>query len=80
MDHFGIMSIDVDRVKKKLLSLEWIPEGEIDDTRFEKLYSDLRVYCNENTDHSIYLKFLDLNPLSSIKVSKILSFYLYSLI
>lgn len=66
------MNFDEVRVKKKLSSLEWIPQGEIDDTRFEKLYTDLKGYCNINTNPSIYSKFLDLNPLSYIKVSDFL--------
>lgn len=61
----------LDRIKKKLRSLEWIPKGEIDDTRFEKLYGDLRSYLQVHADGSpdedLDL-FLSADPLNSIKV------------
>lgn len=30
-----------DSLRSKLSALEWIPNGEVDDTRFEKLLDDL---------------------------------------
>lgn len=38
---YQIYSVMEDSLRSKLSALEWIPNGEVDDTRFEKLLDDL---------------------------------------
>lgn len=62
-----------ERFRKKLYSLEWIPQGELDDTRFEKLYDDLKTYLvvdKYGKHHEDFKLFMSLDPFKSVKVCK----------
>lgn len=36
-------------LSEKISALKWVPNGEVDDTRFEKLYDDLSSYSSSES-------------------------------
>lgn len=58
-----------DSLRTKLSALEWIPNGEVDDTRFEKLMDDL-VDLLEDEEKRIILFNVGLIPTLSVRLIK----------
>ena len=58
-----------DSLRTKLSALEWIPNGEVDDTRFEKLMDDL-VELLEDEEKRIILFNVGLIPTLSVRLIK----------
>lgn len=55
---------ELSRLQRRLQSLSWLPSSEIDDTRFEKLFSHISPHCH--TAEGIH-RFIALDALSFIK-------------
>jgi hypothetical protein len=43
-------------ISAKIAALQWIPNGEVDDTRFEKLFDDLSSYTATQNGTETLLK------------------------
>ena len=45
------------RIREKVEALLWVPDGEVDDTRFEKLHDELEKLIQNVGDLSLLLSF-----------------------